>query len=61
MAKNVRVYITEQFHMNKVVEIPDGVDDIYGYLEQQCNSGAIDAVEECDNFSRHIDYDMEDE
>lgn len=61
MAKKVRARITEQFYMNKVVEIPDGVDDIHGYLEGQCNSGAIDAVKECDDFSRHIDYDMEDE
>lgn len=59
MAKRVRASITEQFYMNRVVEIPDGVDNIVGYLEKQCNSGAIDAVENCDDFSRHIDYDME--
>lgn len=59
MAKKVRARITEQFYMNKVIEIPDGVDDIHGYLEQQCNIRAVDAVENCDDFSRHIDYDME--
>ena len=61
MAKKVRARITEQFYMNKVVEIPDGVDDIYGYLEGLCNSGEIDAVNECDDFSRHIDYDDEED
>lgn len=59
MAKKVRARIIEQFYINKVVEIPDGVDNIAWYLEQKCNCGAIDAVENCDDFSRHIDYDME--
>lgn len=40
----------------KVVEreVPDG-EDPHEWFEERCNVGAIDATEECDDFSRDIE------
>lgn len=62
MAKTVIASITETFHDRVEVEIPDGIDDIEGYIEELCNSGEIDITTNSGiNFSRHIDYDDEED